>query len=104
MPILMWPQVQSVSMVAAYRKARRWGRAGELGQLGLAGADPPAELFVPAQQLQPAARIAQRQEAAQLSCHLLGLCRELSDQGQDLILHVRCSLWAAEWGAPAPVL
>ena len=32
MPILMRPQVQSVSMASAYRKARRWGGAGSGGR------------------------------------------------------------------------
>jgi hypothetical protein len=37
------------------------------------------------------------QGAAQLLSNVVSLSVELSDQGDDLLLHVQRSLWAAEW-------
>lgn len=48
-------------------------------------------------QLQVTASVTVRTEAAQFLSDLLSLSSELSDQVQDLLLHVQRSLWAAEW-------
>ena len=62
-----------------------------------AGLDPAQQLAVTTAQLQVTARILVRQAAAQLLSDVMSLSVELSDQGNDLILHVQRSLWAAEW-------
>lgn len=72
------------------------------GQMRLTGLNPALQLAMPTAQLQVTAWIFVRQGAAQFLSNLRCLSFELSDQGDDLILHVQRSLWAAEWGTGWP--
>ena len=67
------------------------------GEMPSAGLDPAKQLAVTAAELQVTTWIFMRQAATQFLSNVMNLSIELSDQGNDLILHVQRSLWAAEW-------